>query len=298
MEDADLKTYAMLAQLGFPKSYQGKILLVTFLGTQVPLVAMVLYLLFVTPSVVSKHPGSLAVLLVITLLGVVATVWVLHALLAPVRLASSCLRGYLDEQQMPQLPIGYSDEAGRLMADVRDTVENLDTTIRSLEETSGTDHLTGLLNRRQGEKRLAEEAARTKRSAEALTIALVDVDHFKTINDTYGHQAGDACIRHVARVIQRNIRQSDWLARWGGDEFVLALHDASMFASPEAVLQRIVADLKRSPVQLPQGIELVLGVSIGAKRSSSEDEVPDLLEKADEAMYEAKRERRAWVLAK
>jgi hypothetical protein len=75
-------------------------------------------------------------------------------------------------------------------------------------------------------------------------------------------------LRHVADVIRRNIRQSDWLARWGGDEFVLALHDASAFATTELVLQRIVNDVKNSPARLPHGDELVLTITIGARQYS------------------------------
>jgi diguanylate cyclase len=71
------------------------------------------------------------------------------------------------------------------------------------------------------------ELTHENRGGSTLTVAVVDVNDFKSINDTYGHQAGDACIRHVASVIGRNIRKSDWLARWGGDEFVLALRDVS-----------------------------------------------------------------------
>jgi diguanylate cyclase (GGDEF)-like protein len=101
----------------------------------------------------------------------------------------------------------------------------------------------------------------------------------------------------VASVTGRNIRESDWLVRWGGDEFVLALHDASPFASTELVLQRIVTDLKDSPVRLPQGNELVLTVTVGASRYSGKGNVQDLLARADEAMYEAKRDERPWVLS-
>ena len=160
-----------------------------------------------------------------------------------------------------------------------------------------TDHLTGLLNRRQGEKRLAEEAARVRRGGKVLTVGVVDVNKFKHINDTYGHQVGDACIQHVADVIRRNIRVGDWLARWGGDEFLLALRDASPFARTEALLQRIVKDLKNSPVRLPQGGELTLSVTVGACRYSGQEDFRELLAKADEAMYEAKREGRPWILS-
>ena len=132
-----------------------------------------------------------------------------------------------------------------------------------------------------------------------LTVAVADIDGFKGINDAHGHQAGDECIRRVADVVRRNIREGDWLARWGGDEFVLVLWDDNAFASPEAVLGRIHADLKRNPVRLPgeAGGELALSISVGARRCAGEDDVRELLAKADAAMYRAKREGRAWVLA-
>ena len=225
------------------------------------------------------------------------TLLALGALLAPVRLTSSALKRYLDDRTNPDLPIGFSDEAGRLMADVRYAVEHLDSSIRSLEGLSGTDHLSGLPNRREGEGRLAGDIARARRGGGQLTVAVVDLDGFKTINDTHGHHAGDVCIRHVADVIGRSVREGDWLARWGGDEFVLALWDDSVFASPEAVLGRINADLRRSPVRLPGGGELVLSISVGAHRYAGEDDLRELLAKADAAMYQAKREGRAWVLA-
>jgi diguanylate cyclase (GGDEF)-like protein len=286
-----------LARIGFPRSYSAKIMLVLFAGTHLPLVGLVLYLLLVSPGSLGTHLGVLAALLLATLLGFVATLFALRALLAPVRLASSSLESYLHERRKPELPIGFSDEAGKLMAAVQHAVDHLDSTIRSLEGLSGTDHLTGLPNRRKGEQRLAEDHARAKRGGAILTVAVVDVDNFKAINDTHGHQAGDACLCHAAQVIRRNVREGDWLFRWGGDEFVLALWDDSVFASPEAVLGRINADLRRSPVRLPGGEELVLSISVGAHRYASENDTRELLAKADAAMYEAKREGRAWVLA-
>jgi diguanylate cyclase (GGDEF)-like protein len=286
-----------LARIGFPKSYSAKIMLVLFAGTHLPLLALVLYLLLLSPCGLGRHLGALAALLIATLLGFVATLFALRALLAPVCLASSSLEAYLHERRKPELPMGFSDEAGRLMADVQHAVDHLDSTIRSLEGLSGTDHLTGLPNRRKAEQRLAEDHARAKRGGAILTVAVGDIDNFKAINDTHGHQAGDVCLRHMALVIKRNVREGDWLARWGGDEFVLALWDASVFASPEAVLGRINAGLRRSPVRLPGGKELVLSISVGAHRYAGEDDLRELLAKADAAMYEAKREGRAWVLA-
>jgi diguanylate cyclase (GGDEF)-like protein len=295
---SNLGVYALLSRLGFPMSYQGKMMLVAFLGIHVPLVALVFYLLLSSPVSLRPALQILVLLVCATLIGTAAALSALNSLLTPLRLASSSLREYLDSQRLPDLPIGFADEAGRLMSDMQYALNDLDTTIRSLEGLSGTDPLTGLLNRRAAEKRLAEDAARLRRGATTLTIAVVDVNNFKSINDTYGHQAGDACIRHVAEVIPRNIRESDWLARWGGDEFVLALHDASPFAATELVLQRIVRDLKDSPVRIPQGDELVLTITIGASRYSGETDLRELVAKADEALYEAKREERPWILSR
>jgi diguanylate cyclase (GGDEF)-like protein len=253
LDNADLGFYALISKWGFPKTYRGKIMLVAFLGTPAPLLGSALYLLLGSSVGLGEALRILALLVVVTLVGTAATLLALGALLAPVRLTSSALKRYLDDQTKPDLPLGFSDEVGRLMAEVRYAVEHLDSSIRSLEGLSGTDHLTGLPNRREGEERLANDIARTRRGGGRLTVAVVDLDGFKTINDTHGHHAGDRCIRHVADVIGRSVREGDWLSRWGGDEFVLALWDDSVFASPEAMLGRINADLRRSPVRLPGG---------------------------------------------
>jgi diguanylate cyclase (GGDEF)-like protein len=297
LENAGLGIYTLISKLGFPKTYRGKLMLVAFLGTNAPLLGAALYLLLGSSVGLGAALRILVLLVAVALVGAAATLLALGALLAPVRLTSSALKRYLDDRTKTELPIGFSDEAGRLMADARYAIEHLDSSIRSLEGLAGTDHLSGLPNRREGEGRLAGDIARARRGGGHLTVAVVDVDGFKTINDTHGHHAGDICIRHVAEAIGRSVRKGDWLARWGGDEFVLALWDESVFASPEAVLGRINADLRRSPVRLPGGGELVLGISVGAHRYAGEDDLREVLAKADAAMYQAKREGRAWVLA-
>lgn len=302
-DSAKLKTYALLARLGFPKSYRGKILLVGFLGTQVPLIVLVVCLLAylslgAQEGTIRPSPYVLVPMLVAPLAGTLLALRVIRGLLVPMNLVFSSLRGYLHNRRVPELPVGFSDEAGRLMSEVQFAVEDLDATIHSLETLSGTDHLTGLLNRRTGEQRLAEDLARAKRCSGELVVAVVDIDGFKSINDAYGHQVGDVCIKQVAEVMRRNTREGDWLARWGGDEFVMVLWDAAMFASAETVLGRLNTDLRRSPIRLAQGGELFLNVSVGGCRYSGEEDIRELLSQADAAMYEAKRGGRAWVLAR
>jgi hypothetical protein len=167
---------------------------------------LALYLLLDSSVGLGAALRILALLMAVTLAGTAVTLLALGALLAPVRLTSSALKRYLDDRTNPELPIGFSDEAGRLLADVRYAVEHLDSSIRSLEGLSGTDHLSGLPNRREGEGRLAGDIARARRGGGQLTVAVVDLNGFKTINDTHGHHAGDVCIRHVADVIGRSVR--------------------------------------------------------------------------------------------
>jgi methyl-accepting chemotaxis protein len=158
-----LGTYALLSRLGFPNSYRGKIMLVAFLGTHAPLIALAFYLLLVFSGGLGPAPRILVLMVAVTLLGTVATLLVLRGLLAPISLTSSALKEYIDDHRTPALPTNFTDEAGQLMADVQYAISNLDETIRSLEGLSATDHLTGVLNCRQGEKLLAEEAARVRR---------------------------------------------------------------------------------------------------------------------------------------
>jgi len=87
----------------------------------------------------------------------------------------------------------------------------------------------------------------------SLTLAVVDLDRFKLLNDRYGHQVGDTCLRHLAGTCIGNIREGDWLARWGGDEFVLALWEEGGERPANLVLNRLATRLSEHPVQLPQG---------------------------------------------
>jgi diguanylate cyclase (GGDEF)-like protein len=167
--------------------------------------------------------------------------------------------------------------------------------IHALEETSARDHLTGAYNRRAGEQWLTSDLSRVGRGEGTLTVAVVDLDRLKPLNDRYGHQAGDTCLRHLAHTCMGNIRKGDWLARWGGDEFVLALWEQKgERTAKNPVLNRIAMDLAENPVRLAQGEMIRLTFSAGVVRCTSSEEaelgVGDVLALADEALYEAKEE--------
>ena len=289
VEEKGLRVYALVSRLPLPRSYLGKILLAAFVGTHVPLIALMLYLVVLSPPIgFGAKLGVFAAVLVATLLGACATLCVLYLLLRPVSMASEALRRYLNDGKMPALPTGFADRAGRLMADVQYAVEHLDGVIRSLEERSAQDHLTGIHNRRAAEERLAQDLARAERSGSALTVALVDVDWFKHINDQHGHQSGDACLRHVASVLRRNTRQGDWVARWGGDEFLVALWDAGGGRQARSTLERVAEEVTENPVELPGGEKIRLTLSGGSCRATGGETPEGVLARADQALYRAK----------
>src|SRR5918998_1837103 len=133
MASGNLNTYALLSRLGFPKSYRGKILLVAFLGMQAPLLAVTTYIVLGSAVDIGTRLNALGLVLATAIAGFDATLWALGGLLVPIRLTSRTVKAYLDDRRTSELPVGFGDEVGRLMADVRYAVEHLDSNIRSLE---------------------------------------------------------------------------------------------------------------------------------------------------------------------
>jgi diguanylate cyclase (GGDEF)-like protein len=288
-EEDRLKIYAALSRLPFPKSYLGKVLLAAFLGMHLPLLALVFYLVLASPMGFESTLGVLAVALFATLAGTAATLYALRGLLVPLSLTSEALRSYLNRDQMPGLPTGYADQAGRLMAYAQYIVERLDETIRSLGEVAAKDSLTGVYNRRAAEARLVEDAARARRGGSGFMLALVALDRLEHINERFGRRSSDACLRHLAQSLRSNVRDGDWVARWNGGEFVVGLWDAEA-SSAQAVLERIREGLQENPVRLPNGEEVYLTISGGACRAAKADDARRLFWVADEALYRAKQE--------
>jgi diguanylate cyclase (GGDEF)-like protein len=168
--------------------------------------------------------------------------------------------------------------------------QDLDEAVRSLEELATRDHLTGTYNRRAAEERLAEDVKRAERGEGTLSLTLLDLDQLKPINDAHGHRAGDACVVHFAEVLGRNLHAGDWIARWGGDEFVVGVWNAQEGQPSKRVLERIAEDLRESPVMLPDGEVTLVTFSVGICPWKSGDDVRRLITRADVALYRAKAE--------
>ena len=170
--------------------------------------------------------------------------------------------------------------------------------LERLKLSSMTDALTQVHNRRFFDKRLPEELARHDRSLNAISCLFLDIDHFKSVNDTYGHGIGDDVLRQVAQRVQTVLRSQDVLARYGGEEFAVLLPDTG---NDEAMLvaQRIIIAVNKNRIVIDKNVILTITISAGVSTLMTEDAINDikelgmkLLSTADQALYDAKEQGR------
>ncbi|MBC8040269.1 MAG: diguanylate cyclase [Opitutaceae bacterium] len=160
--------------------------------------------------------------------------------------------------------------------------------LRELRELATRDALTGLLNRRAFDALLAEEVDRARRLGHPLTLVILDLDHFKTINDTHGHAAGDTVLAAAARVFEAEVRSIDRVARIGGEEFAVLLMETGA-EEGLAVAQRLVDAVRARTVSLAAGGSLAFTASAGvAALPAYGESAAALLAAADKALYAAK----------
>ena len=265
-------------------SYAGKFALAAFFGLLGPLAAFIVYLLVAHADWSRMYPVLVALFLA-SLAGFLWMMWVLRELLAPVELTAEALRAYLDHRRVPELPAGFPDRAGQLMEGTQYALMQLNETINRLERVSDSDQLTGIYNRRAGEKRLGEEVARAERDLQTFQVALFDINDFKRVNERLGHSAGDACISHVTALLQLNTRRGDWLARWGGDEFMLGLHRNRAL---KPVIARLVKAIESAPCETAPGKELILRLACGVAEYRFGSGAAGLVADVESALYAAR----------
>lgn len=160
-----------------------------------------------------------------------------------------------------------------------------------------TDPLTGLLNRRAFMTTLADELTRSQRLHSRFTLLMLDIDHFKRVNDTYGHPVGDVVLVHLSNLLAEQLRSIDKLARIGGEEFAILLVDTSAEAAA-TVIERLLATIRSKPASHPEsGQPIVITASIGCTESKAEDDEQSPFVRADRALYAAKqggRDQHCW----
>lgn len=155
-----------------------------------------------------------------------------------------------------------------------------------LEWLSNRDALTGLANRRHALARLNEEFGRAQRSGRPLAIAIVDIDHFKAINDTWGHEVGDEALAAVAGRLAASIREYDLCARWGGEEFLVLLPETAEAGARDSA-ERLRESIAGNPFVIGER-HLAITVSLGVGTSGTGDDVTAFMKRVDDALYRAK----------
>ena len=158
------------------------------------------------------------------------------------------------------------------------------------ERQSKIDSLTGVWNRRAGRARLSRLCQREERADSVFSIAMLDIDHFKRVNDDFGHDIGDKVIVEICHIIEKNLRPSDMVCRWGGEEFILILESSSA-AEAKEICERIRSTVEQATIESVG--EMAVSIGIAQYRGASVDE---LVKRGDLALYQAKHQGRNRVV--
>nr|WP_237438329.1 diguanylate cyclase [Alteraurantiacibacter buctensis] len=196
---------------------------------------------------------------------------------------SDDFQGMLMVSGLALLAIGaYSSQALRLAIQREQAIR------AELDRIATTDELTGLANRREMFTSLDRMIATARRSGRPLSVAILDLDRFKQVNDTHGHPAGDEVLRRVAEMARLLLRQQDLVGRLGGEEFLIAFPDCPAHEAV-AACERLRQGIAALPVLLPSGVGLSVTVSTGVAQFDPSDDRKTVISRADEALYRAKK---------
>ncbi len=285
-----MQVYKTMARLNWPRSYVGKLVLICCAAIVAPmaLVAAAQHAGLFGPSA-SIWAAGLA-----GLLGTMLALVLMNHMLAPMRATWDALEQYIQRGDLPNLPTVYGDEAGRLMAQVQHTIRALDIASKELRRLASLDPLTALHNRRWLVQRGQDEVVRARRENSPLAAILMDLDHFKGINDHYGHGAGDAALVAVAEIMRGQVRPYDLLARLGGEEFCLVMPDTDIVVA-SAVAERLRRSIADHPIPQLGGASVT--ASLGVVVLGPDDGgFLGFIGRADAMLYGAKRTGRNRVM--
>jgi diguanylate cyclase (GGDEF)-like protein len=169
--------------------------------------------------------------------------------------------------------------------------------LNELSKMSAADPLTGLANRRTFEEALRAQIAKAEASAQPLSLILIDIDHFKRVNDNFGHPAGDEVVKLVAQALRQQVREVDLVARVGGEEFCILCRDVPQNGA-KALAERIRHFVENLEVQFSdKNIRVTISLGVATRSASDDLEAEELYKQADVRLYEAKRAGRNRVVA-
>lgn len=178
------------------------------------------------------------------------------------------------------------ESSRRELTESRRELEGIQKELAETRHELNHDALTGVLNRRALEATLTHDIARVRRTGGQLTVAMIDLDHFKEVNDAYGHQVGDEVLIYFADIARAVMRQADALVRYGGDEFIMILPDTDTRGAL-LVLGRMHMLLGKTPFTR-EGNAIFVSFSAGIAQLTSDEDDKSLIRRADQAAYQAK----------
>jgi two-component system cell cycle response regulator len=239
---------------------------------------------------IDERTMPLILLLFITSLAInaIAIIFIIRSVVIPTHLLARAAHTYAQGSLAYRIPLDSKNEIGELARTFNYMAEKLESNYTVLKDMAIRDGLTGMLNHHEFQKRLLWEVKRAGRYKRGLSLLMMDIDHFKTLNDTYGHQAGDTVLKAMGEYLRNAIRSSDEAARYGGEEFALIMPETPA-ETAFITAQRIGAEIARLPITIAEGVTVNVTMSIGVAtfpRDAATKE--ELIAAADHRMYHAK----------
>lgn len=261
----------------FPRNYEYRLLFVCFAAVHIPLIACV-----ALQAITGEWQlTTLITLLVATLLGTGLGLAAIHSLLAPISQATGMLRAIQMGERVPPIPSGGDDLVGRLLVGVTTAANENASRIEQLVDAAERDPLTGIRNRR-GFFDAVRDILQEDGNA---VLGIIDIDHFKSFNDAFGHDTGDILLKSFAHRIEDHLRSHDIAARWGGEEFAVLLPHTNL-EEARIVIERLRATVASDPALNIQDQKLTFSCGLAPVRDLSQ--LHEATRLADEALYVAK----------
>lgn len=285
----NLTIYRLISQLQRPKSYLGKIMLVAFLGTHIPLLALFFYSISVTNLELSAKIQVLIVALIATLIGTAITLFLLQQLLIPISVTAKGIREYLETQKKPKLPNEFKDQVGILMADTQYAITKLDELIEQLKNYNP---VTSLPNNELFQLRLKEFLNESYQVDKTMAIILIKINGLQKINSIFGYDTGNSVLRKVGQEICKWIGKDEFLAQINSNEFAIIYNQLISMEELEKFTRNILNNINQSIVIDHEEIivSATAGIAISPDQENSIDNPLKLVDQAGVALNAVQKE--------
>jgi diguanylate cyclase (GGDEF)-like protein len=277
---AGLGVYRALSRV-FPHSFRAKLMAVVAGCTLLPLSVFLAWLLLAESITPPQLKAGVALAVSATLVGILVALVLLYHLLTPLRMMADVVEAYYREHRLPELPEDGRDEVGMLMRGINCGLREIEGGIVELQRSVLEDPLTHALSRRGSDQALHQCIERAENGM-PLALYVLDLDNLKPVNDEHGHVAGDRMLIDLVESSRQWLQGEDWIGRWGGDEFLVCIHD-----HPAAANAR-VRDWLCNLTSMARADAIPIRISVGGAHYRPGIDAMELYREADAAMYSAK----------